>query len=598
MKLPTIPYLADAFIAVLHRFPLVMLAAFSGTIATMVYIENENDPGSDGYVKVILTCMLGLVGLLCAKLVVEKWRLAMPKAILPNFLVIALLAWYYLDLHRDGDIDSMVTPVQFLGLNLVAHLGVAFIPFLDASPVEDFWEYNKRLFGNFMVGSFYSLVLFAGLGIAIFAVDELFNLEIRGEVYAHLFIVIAGIFNTVYFLAHFPRDFSFQTEQVEGTAPIQAGHYTTSFKNLTKFILIPIVTIYFMILYAFSAKILVTWELPQGWVGKLVLGFSVAGIFTYLLNYLLVKYDNSMAVNGYRRWFFHVLLPMVALLFVSIGRRINDYGVTEPRYVVATAGVWLLLLSVYFLISKKDNIKFIPISLAFFSLITVVGPFNAFKVSERNQIGRLEAIFTKNNMLKEGKLVPATDSLGQTDLEQIRSTIIYLRENDHFEQVAPWFGLAKDSLPDWQATEQLLQKIGVNPGSATDYVPTCYVYFDSKGQQGTDASGFQQFYQVNAYKRNKPENGFTGFLVSQGNNGLQLFENGEQLDSFNLQVILDKLEANGACSGKQMPDSLGIYETSSGKFQLKLLLDNVTIRNGVPVELVELNGKALVGKKQ
>ena len=160
--------------------------------------------------------------------------------------------------------------------------------------------------------------------------------------------------------------------------------YTTAFKNLTKFILIPITAIYFLILYAFSTKILVTWQLPEGWVGKLVLGFSVAGIFTYLLNFMLVKFDDSVVVKGFRRWFFYILLPMVLLLFVAIGRRIGDYGVTEARYVVAISGAWLLLISVYFILSKRDNIKFIPISLAVFSLLTVLGPLSAFKVSERS----------------------------------------------------------------------------------------------------------------------------------------------------------------------------------------------------------------------
>ena len=42
-------------------------------------------------------------------------------------------------------------------VRLAAHLAVAFLPYLDESPVEDFWEYNKRLFGNFMVGAFYAL---------------------------------------------------------------------------------------------------------------------------------------------------------------------------------------------------------------------------------------------------------------------------------------------------------------------------------------------------------------------------------------------------------------------------------------------------------
>jgi hypothetical protein len=421
MKLPSIPFLASAFADVFRRFPLVMAAAVIGTGTMMYMLESDNSAAEKDIMKLVLACSLSLSVFLCAALVVEKWQLKTPMQLLPHFVALAMAVLYYFSLNW-FDFDSIQTPIRFIGLNLAAHLGVAFIPYLDNSATNDFWEYNKRLFGNFMVGAFYALVIFTGLSIAILAVNELFNLDIDGEIYAHLFVVIAGVFNTAFFLAHFPKQFDFSAQVDENqVVATSVSPYTTSFKNLTKFILIPIVLIYFLILYAFSTKILVTWQLPEGWVGKLVLGFSVAGIFTYLLNFMLVEYDDSALVKGFRKWFFYVLLPMVALLFVAIGRRISDYGVTEPRYVVATAGVWLLLVSLYFIVSKKDNIKSIPISLAFFSLLTVLGPFSAFRASERNQTSRLMAILEKNNLLKDGKVVPAADTLSNEDAAQLRA---------------------------------------------------------------------------------------------------------------------------------------------------------------------------------
>jgi len=310
MKLPSIPYLADAFLQVVRRFPLVMTATAFGVVVSMILIERDSGTEGEAYIKLLLPCLVGLSTLLCAAIVCERWQLRFPSALAAHLVALGLLAIYYFSLRAIPDLDESTTPIRFIGLNLAAHLGVAFIPYLDRSPVEDFWEYNKRLFGNFMVGAFYSLVIFAGLGFAILAVNELFNLHIDGKIYAHLFVVIAGFFNTAYFLAHFPKRFDFATENAENQELAETTNlFTSPLKNLTKFILIPIVAIYFLILYAFSAKILLTWELPEGWVGKLVLGFSVAGIFTYLLNYLLVKYDDSMAVKGFRRWFFFVLLP-------------------------------------------------------------------------------------------------------------------------------------------------------------------------------------------------------------------------------------------------------------------------------------------------
>nr|MCU0348386.1 hypothetical protein [Saprospiraceae bacterium] len=177
MKLPSIPFLADAFLAVLRRFPFVMLAAAVGTVALMCLLEDGTTQGEKAYSKLVMACSLGLALTLCAKLVAEKWRLSPALGLLPSVAAIGLCVLYYFSLDW-SEFDNARTPIRFIGLNLAAHLGVAFIPYLGAASVEDFWEYNKRLFGNFVVGAFYSLIIFTGLSIAILAVNELCNLSI------------------------------------------------------------------------------------------------------------------------------------------------------------------------------------------------------------------------------------------------------------------------------------------------------------------------------------------------------------------------------------------------------------------------------------
>ncbi|MBI5916852.1 MAG: DUF4153 domain-containing protein [Bacteroidetes bacterium] len=595
MKLPTIPYLAEAFVAVLRRFPLVMVAAATGVAASMILLEDNLGGDEEPLVEIIMTASLALTIFLSAAIVSEKWRLKPPMSLVPNLVAVGLVALYYLTLDLTNDSTDFVTPIRFAGLNLATHLMVAFLPYLDRTSVEDFWEYNKRLFGNFMVGVFYSLVLFAGLGFAILAVDQLFNLEIDGKIYGHLFVIIAGIFNTAYFLANFPKEYGFQVEETEdGPAPA-INPYTTAFKNLTKFILIPIVAIYFLILYAFSAKILVTWTLPEGWISKLVLGFSVAGIFTYLLNYLLVKFDDSLAVKGYRRWFFYVLLPMVVLLFIAIGRRIGDYGVTEGRYVVATAGVWLLLMSLYFIFSKRDNIKFIPISLAAFALLTVLGPFSAFKVSERNQVGQLKALLEKNSMWKDGKAVPATDTLPKEDAENMRSILDYLREYDHFENVAPWFGVPpENSNPSWEQLNQVVKDFGIDVNVS---IPNdCHAYFNIG--ETVEVAGYETMQEVSAYTNSLPSPDFSGFSISTGRLGLTLFADGTMQDSFNLSPHLSMLFEKNNCEDGNFEKEEAVFEVSTAGYEARFVAKNLTFQRDSTRSLVDWNGIVLLRRKK
>lgn len=594
MKLPSIPYLASVFVAVLRRFPWVMLSAAIGVVAAIMLIENILEKYDADHAKMLMTAALGIPLFLCAAIATEKWQLQGPKKWLPVLGVIALLLIYYFTLNIGKNEPGVATMIRFAGFILAAHLLVAYLPYLDRSPVDDFWEYNKQLFANFVVGAFYSLVIFAGLSIAILAVDQLFDLDINDDIYGELFVLIAGIFNTAFFLANFPQRFAFtQTSTYPEQEYSMPNPYMAPIINLTKFILIPIICIYFLILYAYSIKILATWKLPQGWVGSLVLGFSVAGIFTYLLNYLLVKFDHSFLVKSYRKWFFIVLLPMVVLLFVAIGRRISDYGITEDRFVVAIAGVWLLLISLYFIISGKDNIKFIPISLSVIALLSVLGPFSAFRVSERSQVTRLESILTQNNMLQNGKAVAAKDSLSSADAESVRSILNYLREYEHFGKVASWFGLPSNENPDWAKLDKIISDLNI--GYAVASSRECYANFPAA--TAIDLDGFGQMFRVYANEGMATDT-LSGFCLTNDRLGLDLYEKGKKLDSFNFQPYLQKIAGKYDCTKDQFIQEDAVDLLSGAVYDLKIITENMAFEKEEAFRFRHWNGTILLRRKQ
>ena len=105
---------------------------------------------------------------------------------------------------------------------------------------------------------------------------------------------------------------------------------------LLNYIVTPALLIYAAILYLYMAKILVTWTLPEGGVAYLVFGFTMTALAVKALGRLLEKriYD----------WFFDrfslVSLPVLALFWIGVVRRTNEYGLTEPRvYLVVCGGL-------------------------------------------------------------------------------------------------------------------------------------------------------------------------------------------------------------------------------------------------------------------
>jgi len=57
------------------------------------------------------------------------------------------------------------------------------------------------------------------------------------------------------------------------------------------------------------------------------------------------------------------------MLFYAIYLRINQYDVTINRYFVVAFGLWLLVISLYYVFSKKKYLSIIPAILTLFTII-------------------------------------------------------------------------------------------------------------------------------------------------------------------------------------------------------------------------------------
>jgi len=572
MKLPSLSFLAQAFVDTCVRFPATMLCAFVGTISVMTAIESD---GGENYIKLWIMAQFGLA--LCTGLAVwaesSGWSLLRTWGI--QLMGLAYLAAYYFVFDMDSPaLESLDLP-RYFALLIAAHLFVAVAPYLNRRPVADFWEYNKQLFANFIIGAVYANILHGGLSLALLAVNELFGLGISGKMYIHLFAVLGGVFQTVFFLYHFPTRFQF--EEMERS-------YNLVFKNLCQYILIPIVGLYFLILYAYSIKILVAWNLPQGWVSSLVLGFSVAGIFTYLINYLLPEYSDNKIVHAFRKWFWWVLLPMVGLLFVAIGRRIADYGITPERYFVAHAGVWLLAMCGYFLWSKTDNIKFIPISLGLFVLVAVVGPFSAFNVSERNQVTILRDLLEKNNRFEGGTLKAGGTAVPKEVAERIHSCLLLLSRHDALGRIEPWFpvplnSIATDTTKNGQYARAtaIAQWLKAAPEDVATTQQIVSVYPRQAKPQSGSIAGFRTFHRVELHDGSEALNRPVGHSVVFSNDGkaLLLFSPDGKIfaDSIPLEPAMRAwTTAAGANDYYALPDSVVVLELRGKKSTAKLYI--------------------------
>lgn len=459
MKLPSLNYLAQNAGRTFLRFPLSILCGAGGAAISIYLVENQEDiKNYFPCINLLLTFALGISLFFSADVFsYAKGFSRQKRFLLSAFVALVLVAIYFSLPGFDSTQNTSVPYVRYTIYSITAHLLVAFIPFIGAGRLNGFWHYNRILFVRILAALLYSGFLYAGLALALGSLDFLFDIDLHEKLFFDLFAFIGGVFNTWFFLAGIPDNFDSLDDIHE---------YPKATKIFSQYVLLSLLVLYIIILYIYSGKIVFLWSWPKGLVSYLVACVAVLGILTLLLIHPYGNLPGNHWIKKFSRSYYLILVPLIALLFIAIGMRVNDYGVTVNRYVILLLGVWLTIVAAYF-ISGKENIKFIPISLAVILMLVSFGYWGMFSVSERSQVNRLQAILEQGNILKDGKIQKEViwfrDSLPKTFIprdqestnegqlsdslhNEVKSILDYLDDHHGFTSIRGWYGQNLDSM--------------------------------------------------------------------------------------------------------------------------------------------------------
>lgn len=439
MRFPSLQSLGSEAWRCFLRFPVAIVLVAKAVVLgiRLVHVSNafrsEMEPG--WYWDAIVSCYLGMLLSIAMTVWLEKRRAGRGMRIGIQAAVLALTALYYWSLPPQmGETEVLRTVVLALGLHwLIAVIG------FRSKEVNGFWQFNKQLFMRVLATGLYTAVLYIGIALALGAVDKLFNIDVKDKVYMDFLWLIGGLFSVWFFLAGMPRSYD---------SPAQIADYPKGLKVFTQYVLLTLVTIYMLILYAYIFKIIITKHWPAGWVAWMITAFAVAGILSLLLIYPLRNDPDSAWVRGYWKFFYSAQLPLNVMLLIAVEKRIIPYGYTEQRYLLMVLTIWLFGITVYFLYSKRKDIRLVPMSLCVAAFLCCWGPWGAFSVSVRSQLGRLTGLLDKHAMLAGGKMVSAKDgnTMSFDDRLGMSSVVDYFVEQHGYDALQPIFGQSLDSL--------------------------------------------------------------------------------------------------------------------------------------------------------
>ena len=451
MRFPSLNQISQQTLTVVRRYPLELLAATIGTYAGVQLTFHHGQNAEHWLLRLMMTASLALPSFLAVTLRGRFRKYSAARRVIEYGIIIALLVLFFFTLNHPPEQKDVM---RFFCLAVAAHLLVACAGFLGRGSTAAFWQFNRHLFLRIITAAIFSVVLFVGLAGALAAMDALFDFHVREQWYFRLWIWIAGLFNTIFFLAGVPDD----PETLEGERD-----YPKVLKVFTQFVLVPLVSIYLLILLAYEVKIITLWALPKGWVSHLVIAYGIAGILSVLLVYPIRAMEGNAWIKVFARWFYLLLLPLVALMFVAIGTRINAYGLTEERVFVLVLAIWLAGISIYYLLRPNGDIRVIPASLASLAILLSVGPWSAFSISKYSQQGRLEDMLLKNGILVNGRVTSTNKPLNFEERKRLSSMVEYLLQNHGVSSIKPWFrtdSLRTERWSSYENTNIVLRQVG------------------------------------------------------------------------------------------------------------------------------------------
>lgn len=560
----------------IRQYPLVLLMALSASICLM-FIAEENFRTSEKVftlTKLTLVSCLGISLMFGLKILSQR----IGKQFLLELGGILFLFLLYFILPKVEKDFTEVYAFLLVPTYILSHLFVSFAAFFRKKTEMDFWQYNKNLFINIFLTAVFTGVLTGGVELAIVAVDQLFDFNFDDKIYLRVF----------YLLAIFGSSLIFSLFNEKGLEYLEKeGTYPVVLKFFTQYILIPLLIIYVVILYFYSGKILLNWELPRGWVSYLILAYSIVGILAILLVHPLKENSAKSWVKMFSKIFYFTLIPLLILLFTAIFTRILEYGYTEPRYYVLLLAIWLVTVMLYFILNKSQNIKFIPISLFAFGLFSLIFPyFNTFSVAKRSQENQLMKILNDNKLLTSNQKINFKKTVADSIVTKIGNEFIFLIKRDHKDFLL--------SLIDTKKSKDLAKNINKNNFwsansdiyysfsniKKTDKYASAYDRLEVISDQNIiDIKDYQYVFYFNRYNHSNKKIGSDNFeiydRVTDENPQFKVILNSDEEADFS-SLIKDLVKKYKGKSGKVNVPEISM-EADLGDYHLKMILGNFAI---------------------
>ncbi len=395
MDLTAIKKYPSQITSAFKRFPLAVAFAIFTTIAFIYVYESGHSPAEykTSHWLMIYPIAASMIAL-SVSLVQES-----PKkfSVLPHIIAgtvwlaisIALVLYFPKD---SSDIGRTYVGMTYLFIYTTAFLSIFVAPFFKQKDENGFWVFLMKNAKAAVVAIAISLVLLAAIDGLLFGFFNLFDIKVSARPFVYSAIISSCTIFPILFFSGIPSI----DDCLQETPALNKFQTSTN-----KFIFLPVVSLYILLLYAYIAKIIIQWEMPKGMVSYLV----SASMLLMLLRVTLMLPERINPKPSFEKKLLKILpaacIPLVILMSVGIMRRISDYGISEDRYYITAINIFYYAIIAILLIDKiKCKSKYITIVFCGMFLILTNGPLSAINVTHRVWINSVKAALVEEGYNK------------------------------------------------------------------------------------------------------------------------------------------------------------------------------------------------------
>lgn len=361
----TTDYLADRFLGAWQRFPVAVV--FTVLLSASIIVDIWTTTGAKIWYYT-LSFWLGM----CLSLAASQWTVAFEGGrykVGVQAGVVALTLLNLCALVVNNALASNEFSLRYSAIFAALAVAIVFLPIGKGSTLKAGRLHTERTLSAAATYALIALILFIAVFLITEVTDALFSVA-NHKISATVQVVFCVLLPIVLFIGRIPTPLA-QAMPEDKLRKLPAA--------ICLKVLLPVTLVYLVIVYAYIAKILFTWSLPDGqvtWIVTVLLIVAMLVIFG-VQGYLCMDNAGERSLRLTRlilRVLPWTLIPPTVLMSVAIGYRIGEYGLSPSRLYVLTFNLWAYGAVIYICALRQARLNILASSFAVIFFITSVFP--------------------------------------------------------------------------------------------------------------------------------------------------------------------------------------------------------------------------------